>query len=274
MATWIIGDIQGCYDGLMGVLEKVQFNPKSDQLWSLGDLVNRGNQSLEVLRYCYSLGDRFLCTLGNHDLHLLALAHESAKSKKHRKLDEILQSPDRSELLEWLLHQPIMHYHQDQHIALCHAGIAPQWTLEQAQSYAAELEQVLQGSKADAFFNKMYGDKPSLWDEEYEGMKRWRAITNYFTRMRFCNKKGRLDFELNSKPSVAFRPWRPWFEVPNRQCGDLEIAFGHWAALEGYTGIEKIHALDTGYVWGGSMTMMNLETRERVSFSVPASVQD
>ena len=270
MATWIIGDIQGCYDGLMGVLEKVQFDPKKDQLWSVGDLVNRGNQSLAVLRYCYSLGDRFLCTLGNHDLHLLAIARKKPKGNKHRKLDEILTSPYRNELLEWLIHQPIMHYDKSQQLALCHAGIAPQWTLSQAQGYALELQQALRGHKADAFFNKMYGDQPSLWKEEYEGMKRLRVITNYFTRMRFCDKQGRLDFELNGKPSAAFRPWRPWFEVPKRRCENIDIAFGHWAALAGQTGLNNIHALDTGYVWGGAMTVMNLETRERVSFFASA----
>lgn len=270
MATWIIGDVQGCYEGFMGVLEKAGFDFETDRLWSLGDLVNRGPQSLMVLRFCRSLGSRFLCTLGNHDLHLLAVGRRQHGLYQDDSFTDVLNAPDCDQLLEWLRHQPLLHYDAAHNIALCHAGIAPQWSLGEAQGYARELENVLRGQQADELFGQMYGDQPNCWIDDLKPPERWRLIINYFTRMRFCDAKGSLNLELQNRGDTLVHSWMPWFRVPDRPASSVTIVFGHWAALRGKTGMASIIALDTGYVWGGSMTLMNLETRERVVFEVPA----
>lgn len=266
MATYAVGDIQGCFSELMDVLNKVQFDPAKDQLWVVGDLVNRGPASLQTLRYLYSIRHALVCVLGNHDLHLLAVAHNIERMKKGDTLKEILEAPDCAELIEWLRQQPLMHYDADRQIAMVHAGIAPQWGLNKALRRAAEVENALRDDALlPMFLDGMYGNEPSKWNSELTGVTRLRVITNYFTRMRFCTAEGRLD--LKSKEGVGSAPagYAPWFSHPKRRTKDLKIIFGHWAALEGRCNEPKVYALDSGCVWGNCLTLMNIDTLERVT---------
>ncbi|HEY9033321.1 MAG TPA: symmetrical bis(5'-nucleosyl)-tetraphosphatase [Pseudomonadales bacterium] len=256
MAIYAVGDLQGCLTPLQCLLEQVQFDPARDTLWCTGDLVNRGPQSLETLRFVYSLGDACVTVLGNHDLHLLAVAAGKAKCKRGDTLDTILDAPDRHSLLDWLRRRPLLHHQHG--YTLVHAGIAPQWTLEQAMQLAGEVEQALRGDNSDDFFAHMYGNSPRKWKDELAGFERLRVITNYFTRMRFCNRKGKLDLDNKQGPEAAESGTLPWFEVPERRMAGQKIIFGHWAALEGRASCPNIYPLDTGCVWGGRLTLMRL----------------
>ena len=202
MATYAVGDLQGCLQPLQCLLERVAFDPARDKLWLVGDLVNRGPQSLETLRFLFAMREALVCVLGNHDLHLLAAAHNVERLKKHDTLQEILDAPDRADLLEWLRQQKLMHYDEQRDIALVHAGIAPQWTLKKALKRAAEVEEVLRDdARLPLFLDGMYGNEPACWDGDLHGVTRLRVITNYFTRMRFCTEDGTLD--LKSKEGVG-----------------------------------------------------------------------
>ena len=265
MATYAVGDLQGCLEPLRCLLDKVQFDPSCDRLWLVGDLVNRGPQSLETLRFLFSIRDSLTCVLGNHDLHLLAAAHNIERLKKSDTLQEILQAPDRNDLLDWLRQQKLLHYDEQRDIALVHAGIPPQWTLEKALKRAAEVETVLKDdARLPLFLDGMYGNEPTLWHRELHGATRLRVITNYFTRMRFCTAEGDLD--LRSKEGLDSAPpgYAPWFSHPQRKTRGQKIIFGHWAALEGRCNEPGLFALDSGCVWGGAMTLMNIDTRERL----------
>ena len=264
MATYAVGDLQGCLQPLQCLLERVAFDPARDKLWLVGDLVNRGPQSLETLRFLYSIRDALVCVLGNHDLHLLAAAHNVERLKKHDTLQEILDAPDRADLLEWLRQQKLMHYDEQRDIALVHAGIAPQWTLKKALKRAAEVEEVLRDdARLPLFLDGMYGNEPACWDGDLHGVTRLRVITNYFTRMRFCTEDGTLD--LKSKEGVDTAPpgYAPWFSWPSRKTRGQKIIFGHWAALEGQCDEPGLTALDSGCVWGGAMTLMNIDSGEK-----------
>ncbi len=257
MATYAIGDIQGCLSPLKKLLEKIEFNPEKDTLWFTGDLVNRGPQSLEALRFIKQLGKKHLIVLGNHDLHLLALAHAGLSEES---LQPILEAPDRQELLDWLTHQPLLI--KDQGYVMVHAGVAPDWDINTAQKLAKEVEVVIQNKDTAAdFFKHMYGNKPDLWDPTLTGWDRLRCITNYFTRVRFCDETGRLNLDekgtRDSNPDLI-----PWFKVPNRKTANDKIIFGHWAALSGKTDTENVYALDTGCVWGFCLTAMRLEDKK------------
>lgn len=262
MTDYAIGDIQGCYDPLRAVLAKVDFSPSWDRLWVAGDLINRGPSSLKTLRYIESLGDAAVVVLGNHDLHLLAVALGGHAPKRKDTLTEILNAPDRDTLVHWLRQQHLCVHDPERNLVMVHAGLPHIWSLEQALAYAREVEEVIRGDQASEYFSLMYGNKPEGWNENLTGMDRWRVITNYFTRMRFIASDGRL--ELTAKESVGTAPkgFAPWFEFPRRD--DLRVIFGHWAALEGQTGIERFIGLDTGCVWGGTLTMMNLDTGEKI----------
>lgn len=261
MAVYAVGDLQGCLEPLQCLLEHVNFDPASDKLWLVGDLVNRGPESLETLRFLYSIRDSLVCVLGNHDLHLLAAARNIERLKKHDTLREVLQAPDSADLLEWLRQQKLMHYDEQRDIALVHAGIAPQWTLKKALKYASEVEEALRDDNLiDPFLDGMYGNEPAKWDPDLHGATRLRVITNYFTRMRFCTSEGKLDLKSKEGVGTALPGYAPWFSHKDRKTKGLKIIFGHWAALEGKCSEPGLYALDTGCVWGGAMTLLNVDT--------------
>jgi len=262
MATYAIGDIQGCYTELEQLLDKVNFDPIQDTLWFVGDLVNRGPQSLETLRFVKSLGESAITVLGNHDLHLLAVA-QGIKSTRSEDLQRIINAEDGHELLHWLSLQPLLHHDPKLGYTLVHAGIYPQWSLKQAQSYAHELEKVLKNNLSD-FLQHMYGDEPSNWDENLTGYDRLRFICNCFTRMRFVSHDGHLDHKNKmqpetSNPSTLDSLTLPWFEVEKTH--DTKIIFGHWSTLPLMTGPD-IYAIDTACIWGGQLTAYCLETEQ------------
>ncbi|MGB1091313.1 MAG: symmetrical bis(5'-nucleosyl)-tetraphosphatase [Oceanobacter sp.] len=264
MATYAIGDIQGCFEPLQRLLALIEFDPQRDQLWLAGDLVNRGPQSLEVLRWAKAMGDRVVAVLGNHDLHLLACHYTQAKRKRSDTLDEILSAPDCDELMEWLRHRPLVHLEGQWFMS--HAGLLPQWTAEQAMTLAKEVESELQSKGCAQFLTKMYGNEPNRWSDDLRGTERSRVIVNALTRMRFINEECRMDFAAKEGLESAPEGYMPWFDAEKKD--SAQILFGHWAALGGQTGRTDIHALDTGCVWDGSLTAMNLETLTR--YSVPA----
>lgn len=258
MTTYVVGDIQGCLQPLQQLLDNVAFGSE-DQLWSVGDLVNRGPQSLETLRFCHRLGAQFRMVLGNHDLHLLAVARGIRAPHRSDTLDDILTAPDRDELLHWLQRQPLL-IASEEHL-LVHAGIPPQWSKEQAIEFAAEMQQVLTDeAMAHDFFQVMYGNEPDCWNEHITPPMRWRLITNYFTRMRFCSSEGQLELSTKSSPNQPPTGFAPWYSHPDRLTKSSNIIFGHWAALQGKPCGSGLFPLDTGCVWGGPLRLMNLTT--------------
>ncbi|QUX90856.1 diadenosine tetraphosphatase [Marinomonas sp. A3A] len=265
MATYVIGDLQGCLTPLIQLLEQINYHPEQDKLWFAGDLINRGEESLETLRFIKSLGNNATIVLGNHDLHLLAVSHGYGKLKRGDTLAEILTAGDRDDLMDWLRHQPLFHYDEQLNTVMTHAGIPPCWDLKKAQTLAKEVEDKLKSDSVDDFFATMYGNKPDQWSEDLTGLDRLRAITNYLTRMRFCDENSKLDLESKEGINTATKGYAPWFNYPTKVPKDCHIVFGHWAALEGKTQKERIHALDTGCVWGGSLTALRLEDRQRFS---------
>ncbi|MFT4613917.1 MAG: bis(5'-nucleosyl)-tetraphosphatase (symmetrical) [Bacteroidia bacterium] len=258
MATYVVGDIQGCLEPLQHLLRKVKFKPGSDVLWTAGDLVNRGPACLETLRFIYGMRDSVVTVLGNHDLHLLALAAGVRKPGRSDTLDEILAAPDRDELLAWLVQQPLLH--QEHGFTLVHAGIPPQWSLKQAAKYAAEVEAVLRSPDCVTFLKSMYGNEPAIWSDDLKGMTRLRVITNYLTRMRYCSRKGWLDMESKGPaPGAVAKKVSAWFSHDNRATANDRILFGHWASLEGQTDTPNAIGLDTGCVWDGCLSLYHLE---------------
>ncbi|VVN68554.1 symmetrical bis(5'-nucleosyl)-tetraphosphatase [Pseudomonas fluorescens] len=265
MAVYAVGDLQGCLEPLQCLLERVAFDPVKDRLWLVGDLVNRGPQSLETLRFLYSIRESLVCVLGNHDLHLLAVGQNIERLKKADTLREILEAPDREELLEWLRQQKLLHYDERRDMVLVHAGIPPQWSLRKALKYAEEVEQALHDDILFApYLDGMYGNEPVKWDNDLKGAARLRMITNYFTRMRFCTSDGKLDLKGKEGPDTAPPGYAPWFRHKERKTKGLKIVFGHWAALDGRCNEPGIFALDTGCVWGGALTLLNIDTGERL----------
>ncbi|WP_109513549.1 symmetrical bis(5'-nucleosyl)-tetraphosphatase [Pseudomonas ovata] len=264
MAVYAVGDLQGCLEPLKCLLDEVRFTPGTDRLWLVGDLINRGPQSLETLRFLYGIRDSLTCVLGNHDLHLLAASRHVERLKKSDTLREIIEAPDCPVLLDWLRRQKLMHYDAERNIAMTHAGIPPQWSLKKALKLAGEVEQALQDDKLyERFLDNMYGNEPARWDNDLQGTTRLRVITNYFTRMRFCTSDGRLDLKGKEGIETAMPGYAPWFSHPQRKTRDLKIIFGHWAALEGRCDEPGVFALDSGCVWGGSMTLLNVDTLQR-----------
>ncbi len=257
---YAIGDLQGCASELGALLTKIDFSADRDQLWFVGDLVNRGPSSLDALRYVRSLGPNAVTVLGNHDLHLLALAFGGETSRKGDTLDEVLAAPDRDALLEWLLHRPLAHFDPDRGDLLIHAGLVPQWGVPQALELAREVEHALRGDPG-AFLRQMYGDHPDRWDPRLQGMPRLRFTVNVLTRLRVCTADGRVDLKMKGRPDNARANFRPWFEHPQRASRNARIVFGHWSAL-GYVHVQGVVGLDTGCVWGGSLTAFNLDQAE------------
>jgi bis(5'-nucleosyl)-tetraphosphatase (symmetrical) len=264
MSTYVVGDLQGCLTPLLNLLEQVDFDTKKDTLWCTGDLINRGPQSLETLRFIYQLGNACITVLGNHDLHLLAVAFANMPMKKADTLQEILDAPDAHELLHWLRHQALIHHQYD--FTLVHAGIAPQWSIAEALSYAREVETELRSNTFAAFLQHMYGNEPNNWHTSLSGYDRLRVITNYCTRMRFCFADGTLDLKNKKGIHDANPGTLPWFLLNNRQARHDKIIFGHWAALLGNTlNTANVFALDTGYIWGESLTMLRIDDMQRFS---------
>ncbi len=270
MATWVIGDIQGCYDELRALLDRLDFDPLEDRLWFVGDLVNRGPRSLETLRFVKGLGELATVVLGNHDLHLLALACGDGRSPVDEDLEAVLRAPDRDELVHWLRHRPLLHHDAALGFTLIHAGLPPQWDLETAIACAREVETVLRGEAHGEFFRNMYGNKPNRWDPELTGMDRWRFITNCFTRLRFVTRKGKLKLKLKGPPAGQKKKYIPWFLHPDRRTRGERIVFGHWSTL-GYSVAENTWGIDTGCLWGGKLTALRIDLPEPGPLQLPCT---
>jgi len=260
MAVYAIGDIQGCDDEFGQLLDAIDFSASRDTLWLVGDLVNRGPRSLAVLRRVKALGDAVITVLGNHDLHLLAVAlspYEALKPKD--TLQQILAAPDRDELLHWLRHRPMLHHDAKLGYTLIHAGLPPQWDLQTAQACARELEETLRDDqRCRDLFAHMYGDQPDRWSDDLRGTDRLRFITNCLTRMRFCRADGRLELKFKGSMQDASSGVMPWFKAPGRRSRDLRIVCGHWSAL-GYYDADGVLAIDTGCVWGEKLCAVRLD---------------
>lgn len=268
MVDYAIGDIQGCYDPLQRLLAEIDFDDRRDRLWLVGDLVNRGPQSLEVLRFIKALPIQPIITLGNHDLHLLATLFTDKPWRGHDDtLLPILRADDALELGHWLRKQRLLYHDEVLNLVMIHAGLAPIWDLKQAKALAAELEAVLAGDGYLDYLNEMYGNQPACWRDDLQGMARWRAITNFMTRMRFCDAAGCLNLDYKGTVKDAPAQLYPWYVVPNRRAIQQDILFGHWAALQGQCPVPGIYALDTGCLWGGRLTALRLQ--DRTPFSVP-----
>lgn len=258
MSTYVVGDIQGCFKQLEALLTRVNFDPKHDCLWAAGDLVNRGPDNLGVLRLIKNLGNSARVVLGNHDLHLLAVSVGARKVNYKDTIDDVLNAEDREPLLKWLRQQPLLH--RQGPWVMSHAGVPHIWSTDEAAELAQEVQDALQSWQYRDYLESMYGDTPSAWSPRLKGMDRLRVITNYFTRMRFISINGELDLKTKEGTDQAPAGVRPWFVFPRKTPDQQQrFLFGHWAALEGKTGREGFHALDTGCVWGGRLTMMCLE---------------
>jgi bis(5'-nucleosyl)-tetraphosphatase (symmetrical) len=266
VAVYAIGDLQGCDRELAALLKLIRFCD-DDQLWLLGDLLNRGPDSLAVLRRVKALGERCQIVLGNHDLHFLAIYFGGHNGGRNDTFDELLSAPDVDELAHWLRVQKLMHRDDALGAVMAHAGIPHFWSIADAELHAREVERVIAGRDSELsytdFFKQMYGNEPSCWNDSLEAMPRMRMITNYFTRMRLVDDSGAMDFAHKGSVDDAPPGLRPWFEFVGTDLRRPRILFGHWAALDGQTGREDIVALDTGCVWGRQLTAMNLQTGKK-----------
>ena len=261
MSTYLIGDIQGCYDSLQRLLEMVKFDPAADRLWSCGDLVNRGGKSLEVLRLLKSIEQSVSVSLGNHDLHLLANYefHPEGKSG-NKEFDAIFAAAECDALMEWLRGQPLAVWSEEHQMLRVHAGVIPQWDWRAAINAGNEVSTVLQSDQRSEFFSRMYGNKPRRWREERTGWKRLRLITNILTRLRFCDELGRGIYKVSGPPGSQPGHYKPWFKHKHRLTRDVTLAFGHWAAL-GLRIKKRYIAMDSGCVWGGKLSLFRIEDR-------------
>lgn len=274
MALYMIGDVQGCDAALQRLLDTIDFSPSRDTLYLLGDLVNRGPDSAAVLRRLMSYGKSAHCLLGNHDLNLLAVAQGIRKPHRKDTLDSVLSAPDRSTLLHWLRHQKmaLLLERGDTPLLLVHAGVLPTWTVSHAMALAREVEMQLQGGHSAPFLQAMYGNTPTRWDDALTGMERLRVIVNAFTRLRFCTAHGEMEFATKEGAGGAPSGYMPWFDVPDRRTASADVAFGHWSTL-GWLGRTDLLSLDTGCVWGGALSALqfNLKDRTQTLIQVPCS---
>lgn len=257
MSTWAIGDVQGALSELQALLEQIGFSG-DDRLWFVGDLVNRGPQSAEVLRFVRGLGDRAVVVLGNHDLHLLAIASGARKAKQSDNCADVLGEKDGPELIDWLRNLPLLHHDEALGCTLVHAGLSPFWDLETAVACAREVEQALRSDDYARLLTDMYGDGPDLWSADLAGEARLRYIVNAFTRMRMCDAEGRLRLAEKGAPFGREDGLVPWFSVPGRVAIDSRVVFGHWSTLGRFSSV-GIDAIDTGCIWGGSLTALELD---------------
>ncbi len=269
MAVWAIGDLQGCYGVTQRLLEKIRFDPAQDRLWFCGDLVNRGGESLETLRLVHSLREHSVVVLGNHDLSLLAISERTAddQRKVNQDLQRVLFADDRDTLIDWLRHRPLLHSDRALGWMMIHAGLAPKWTTGHAEKHAQEIERRLRSDGRRKLLRNMYGDYPA-WSPALRGVERERAIINIFTRMRYCSTRGRIAFNEKGAPGTQVSGLYPWYEVPGRVERDLKIVCGHWSTLGLFIG-HGVHAIDTGAVWGGKLSALQLDTDELRLVQVP-----
>jgi bis(5'-nucleosyl)-tetraphosphatase (symmetrical) len=263
MATYAIGDVQGCYPELSRLLDKLRFDPSRDQLWFCGDLVNRGGQSLETLRLIHGLRENVVITLGNHDLSLLAIAQRKpeAQSRVNPELREVLFADDAPVLFEWLRNQKLLHYDEALGWGMVHAGLAPSWTLRQALRAAQEVERELSSPRHPRLLKNLFGNRPAAWSSRLQGVERFRASINTMTRMRYCDVNGRIDFEAKGIPGSQRPGLYPWFAVPGMRRREVNMVCGHWSALGRFAGL-GIYAIDTGCVWGGQLTALQVDSDE------------
>lgn len=272
MSAYAIGDVQGCYSELQNLLNEINFDERRDELWFAGDLVNKGPKSLQTLRFIKALGVNAKITLGNHDLHLLAVAKNIQPLLKKDTIQEILAADDVKELIDWLKSRPLLITDDNLNFTMVHAGLPPQWSLENAKEFAKECELILQSEKINKLLAEMYGDTPNIWVNSLQDYAKQRFIINCFTRIRFCNSDGMLDFDTKVAPGKQNTSLIPWYSLPNRKTKDNKIIFGHWSTV--HIGNEKnfkqynVYPIDTGCLWGGRLTAMRLED-EKV-FSVPS----
>jgi bis(5'-nucleosyl)-tetraphosphatase (symmetrical) len=271
MAVYAIGDVQGCFDELQKLLEFLEFDPSLDQIWLVGDLVNRGPNSADVLRFAKKMGpDVVKVVLGNHDLHLLATAAGINEHNHHMDtMESILDAGDREELITWLRHQPLFHHDAALGFSMVHAGLPPQWTLKKVKKRAKEVEKVLRGDNWREFFKNMYGNKPDKWKKSLEGWDRLRYITNCFTRLRYCYEDGRLALKFKGAPKDKPKGELPWFEMPNRKTKDDRIVFGHWSTL-GTGQYGNVFSTDSGAVWGDQLTALRIDKQPYQWFMIDA----
>ncbi len=267
MAVYAIGDIQGCDSEFQQLLDLLNFDTAADSLWLVGDLVNRGPGSLATLRRVKALGSAAQVVLGNHDLHLLAVAHtDTRRIRSKDTLEEILAAPDRDELLHWLRHRPLLHHDAQLDYTMVHAGLAPQWTLDTALQCADEVQTMLRDEHAYRdLFKQMYGDLPDRWSPDLQGMERARFSINCFTRMRFCRSDGSIDLKCKSAPGKAPVGLLPWFQFPARASRALRIVCGHWSALDYHDG-DGVLSIDTGCVWGARLCAVRLDQPAKPTF--------
>lgn len=262
MTRYAVGDVQGCHEELRALLKRLDFSLDRDRLWLVGDLVNRGPGSLEVLRLVRSLADNAVVVLGNHDLHLLAVVMGNRRKRRSDTFDDVLHAPDRDVLLEWLLTRPLAHLDLSAVTGsadlMVHAGVVPQWTVETTLVLAREVESALQREPGTVFAS-MYGDEPDCWSDTLSGAARLRFVINVLTRIRVCTVDGQIDLRLKGKPPAADSPFQPWFDWDRRASRDARVIFGHWSAL-GFVRRHGVVGLDSGCVWGGSLTALDLDS--------------
>ncbi|MGJ8668523.1 MAG: symmetrical bis(5'-nucleosyl)-tetraphosphatase [Oceanococcus sp.] len=277
MNTYCIGDVQGCYDELVALLDSVNFDPASDELVLLGDIINRGPKSLQTLRFAKSLGDSCRAVLGNHDLSVLAKIHTRPIEAKNKTMRQIIGASDAEELLTWLRSQPLALQFSDEHesVLMIHAGVPPQWSIAQTLQYAAEVESALRGDNFSDFFDGMFGDEPQFWSSTLSGIERLRFITNCLTRLRYCDSEGRLALHIKSEDgrhiNTGTKPLLPWFAVPQRASADQLILFGHWSQLsQVFWPQYRVWGMDTGCVWGGRLSALHLQSRRLIQAPLQA----
>lgn len=264
MAVYAIGDVQGCYQSLKTLLQAIRFSPDKDQLWLVGDLVNRGSRSLETLRFIYGLRDHVHMVLGNHDMHLLSLAYGIKKPEKNSDLVPILAAADKLDMLSWLQQQPLARFHPKHETLMVHAGILPGWSLPQVLNLSREVQQAMQHEiSCKKLLRSMYRHKPKRFKEKYQGTKRLRTIVNVMTRMRFCKANGKQNFSAKGDAAHPPEGYQPWFHFFAGHPLPFSLLFGHWSALGGQCPIPGFYALDTGCVWGRSLTAMRLSDKKR-----------
>jgi bis(5'-nucleosyl)-tetraphosphatase (symmetrical) len=261
MAIFAIGDVQGCYKSLRKLIKQTGFKPATDKLWFCGDLVNRGPQSADVLRYIMDLGDSAKCVLGNHDLNLLAVANGSRASKIADTLDDILDAPDSLELLGWLRHQPLFHRSKEYRVCIVHAGIYPTWSISKTEKLAHEVQKVLRKGDYKTFLDKMFGNYPAYWDKNLQGWDRLRFITNVMTRMRYLDSSGALELDIKCPPGKQPAGFHPWYSVECKRKTSWKVFYGHWSTL-GLHWQNNAICLDSGCLWGGELTAARIDIPE------------
>lgn len=266
MATYAIGDIQGCLSPLQQLLEQMEFNAQRDRLWLVGDLVNRGPQSLETLRFVRNLGDVVTVVLGNHDLHLITLAAGFGRARDDDTLAEVLNAPDAGELVAWLRSRSM--FHVEAEYAMVHAGLLPQWDIARASELGNEVQSALRGPQHIELARNMYGSKPDYWTDELSGWDRLRVIINAMTRMRICDAAGRMEFQFKGERSRIPQGYMPWFEIPGRKSANVTVICGHWSAL-GLHLTPNLLALDSGCLWGRQLSAIRLEDRKLFQVNCP-----